>query len=783
MEIRIEKGGEMGQAVQASKVAVMTWYTGSNYGTILQAAALQEVLRQMGYAPFLIPFTGRDGSAMIPQTPSEFVSGYVRQKLKNLTYAKDAQRDEKNKLFISERARFTEQTATIPELDDLSEEYDALICGSDQIWSPLCYTVQSFLPKISHKEKKIAYAASFGATAVKDPRIREEMGRNMEDFAHLSAREASGAAIIEDLTGRKAERVVDPTLLLTVEQWNEYADVEDPSVERLSGEYILCYFLENQKRYLPYVKQLSKQLGIPYYIIPYLTSHAKDNHRVPFAVGPTEFLSLIRNAAHVCTDSFHGMVFSANYEVPFSVFPRFFSKDPQNQNSRIYHFLKVIRAEERLVEPLATSVSENMLHLNYTQIRECLKIEREHSLMWLSAALACTTGTQERKKQQPLYRISAVCSGCGACAAVCPTGAVSVNLNEDGFWHCKIDQDVCIQCGKCKTVCPMTRIQATKTLDAEALYALKSMNSQILQTSTSGGAGHLLASHYSQQGYWVCGCIYDSLKNRARHILISPEEPEKLPLLQGSKYIQSDTTSVMRQLANMPTDRKLIFFGTPCQVAAADKLLRKRNMRDHAILVDLICHGVPSDLIWQKYLREIDTKFGVGAHPQVYFRCPDIAWRKKKIQINGMSATYSQWESKDAFYNFFLNSACNMESCYECSYRDRIPGDLRIGDFWGPRFIDDHEGVSMVIAATTIGMEAMQTIGVEAFVEEFPIKEFYDAQYALNLPEPLLRRELLQELKKDGTTLMQIWNRHCRYYDVMRILGPWKQRVKGLLNK
>lgn len=773
----------MEKCIQAPKVAVMTWYTGSNYGTILQAAALQEVLRLMGYSPFLISFAGRDGSAMIPQTPSEFVSGYVRSKLKNLTYVKDPRRDEKNETFIRKRARFTEQVATIPELDDLSEEYDALICGSDQIWSPLCYTVQSFLPKVSVRDRKIAYAASFGATEVKDPQIREAMARNMGNFTHLSAREAQGAALIEALTGQKAEQVVDPTLLLTAEQWNNYADVENPSVERLSGKYILCYFLENQNRYLPYVKKLSKQLGIPYYIIPYLKSQAKDDHRVPFAVGPSEFVSLIRNATHVCTDSFHGMLFSTNYEVPFSVFPRFSAKDPRNQNSRIFHFLNLIRAEERLVEPTAASVSENMLHLNFTQIRECLKNERERSLLWLSSALVCATETRKEKQLRLSYQISTVCSGCGACAAVCPTGAVSVELNEDGFWHCKLDQQVCIQCGKCKTVCPMTHIQATKTLDAKALFAFKSKDCQVLRTSASGGAGHLLASYYLQQGYWVCGCIYDSQENRAKHILLSPEEPEKLTLLQGSKYIQSDTTVVMQQIAKMPADRKLIFFGTPCQVAAVDKLLRRRNMRDHAILVDLICHGVPSDLIWQKYLREIDAKYGVGAHPQVQFRCPEISWRKQRMQIRGTLAAYSRWALDDTFYDYFLNGVCYMESCYECSYRDKIPADLRIGDFWGPRFKEDREGVSMVIAATTIGMEVVQSIQAEAFVEKFPIKEFYDAQYALNLPEPLIRNKLLQELRKDGSTLSQIWNRYCRYYDVMRILEPWKQRVKDLLNK
>ena len=302
---------------------------------------------------------------------------------------------------------------------------------------------------------------------------------------------------------------------------------------------------------------------------------------------------------------------------------------------------------------------------------------------------------------------------------------------------------------------------------------------------TCGGVGHEIASALLSNGYAVCGCTYDTSDNSAKHIWIMPGQEEKLSLLQGSKYIQSVSADAMKQIVDIAKNTKIAFFGTPCQAAAVDKILRKKNLRDQAIVVDLICHGVPSYHLWEKYLFELDKKHGTGDHPSVLFRSKEREWRRRLLLVDGNDHVYKREEHKDDFYAFFRRGLCYMKSCSDCPYRERSAADLRIGDYWGEKFVHDKQGVSMVIANTSQGDELINRLEIRntCDVSQQDLSEYWSVQFPYNPPCPLIREQLITELKDENNNLQDLRKKYCAYYDQMERITKIIRYIKKIVKR
>ena len=764
------------------KTGIMTWYTYQNYGSALQASALYRAVQNLGYEPFFIQYPPKGG---LPDTTKLHLTKRAFKKLKSLRN-RNYNSVERARLFeeyLSQRTTQSQPCVTYPELYELNDTCSAFICGSDQIWSPICYDSKYFLPFVEDENKMIAYAPSMGSTKITDPIIRERIATHLCRFKHLSVREQQAADLIKGLTGQEAKVVLDPTLLMDASDWDKYIEVG--TVKEIDvSKYIVCYFLGEADKYMGYVRHLAKEMNLPYYVIPVTTRQKSSKNAVPFEVGPAEFVSLIRNAAYVCTDSFHGMAFSVNYGVPFSVFKRFKDNDPKNQNSRIFNLLQKLGLEERLVDYTDKHHTQTSLTCDFTRANELLADERVHSVAYLENALKTAVSSSGEDGAKP-FKITDLCCGCGACASVCGKNAITIAKNEEGFEHYTIDPDKCVGCKLCQTVCPMNRVTAPHMQDSQGLYAVKSGSDAVLRSSSSGGVGYELASRLLDEGYAVCGCMYDSSTNSAKHIWIYPDETEKLSLLQGSKYIQSISSEALSQICDVAKSYKIAFFGTPCQVAGVDKLLRKKNLRDKAALIDLICHGVPTQHLWNKYLAELDKWFGIGQNPDVSFRNKELAWRERQIVIQGNESSYKKEEKKDDFYAFFRRGLCDMPSCSDCPYREHSASDLRIGDYWGERFLDDKQGVSMVIANTLYGKQLIEQLKQKQLcqVDEYNLEEYWTVQYPYNQPRPLIRERLIEELKSHSTSLHALRKKYCSYYDKYERLNKFVRVIKKMLKR
>ena len=764
------------------KIGIMTWYTYQNYGSALQASALYKTVQELGYEPCFIQYPPKDA---LPDTTALHITKRLFKKIKSIGNAHYTSA-EQSRLFnhyLSQKTSESKLCLTYPELYDLNEVYSAFICGSDQIWSPICYDPKYFLPFVEDENKMIAYAPSMGSTEISNPIIREKTASHISRFKHLSVREQQAADLIKELTGQDAKVVLDPTLLMDASAWDKYAEV-DTTKEIEAPKYLVCYFLGESEKYMDYVRHLAKELNIPYYVIPVTTRQKKSENAVPFEVGPAEFISLIRKAAYVCTDSFHGTAFSVNYGIPFSVFKRFKDNDPKNQNSRIFNLLKKLGLEERLVDYADKKNCQVPLTCDFTQAHGLLSSERIQSLEYLEKALKSAVSSSGKDKVKP-FKITDLCCGCGACANVCGKGAITITKNEEGFEHYTIDNDKCVACGQCKTVCPMNHVIAPHMQDSQALYAIKSGSDEVLSHSSSGGVGYELASRLLDEGYAVCGCTYDSSTDAAKHIWIYPNEKEKLHLLQGSKYIQSISSEALSQICDVAKSNKIAFFGTPCQAAGVDKLLRKKGLREKALIIDLICHGVPTQHLWNKYLDDINKNFCTGEHPSVLFRNKQSPWRKRKISVQGNNHLYMCGENKDNFYAFFRRGLCYMPSCSDCPYRERSASDIRIGDYWGERFKEDKQGVSMVIANSLVGKQTLDSLkqNQSCHINKFDLAEYWDVQYPYNQHRPLIREQLIDDLKNENTNLSTLRKKYCSYYDWSERLSKTVRLIKKIIKR
>ena len=302
------------------------------------------------------------------------------------------------------------------------------------------------------------------------------------------------------------------------------------------------------------------------------------------------------------------------------------------------------------------------------------------------------------------------CSGCGACYSVCPVSAISYSLNQKGFYEAFVDEKKCISCEKCVTVCPKY-IQHEKQLDKDTfpVYSFVHKETQILVTSTSGAAAVALTELAQKQGYQIVGVEYNYTDNTARTCLAVTQE--QVNKFKGSKYLQSNT-QIYRKLLKTPG--KFLVFGTPCQLTGLSQAAEQQNRRDDFLLVDCFCHGVPSYLVWHKFLQYIGVE-----HPrQVSFRSKKGGWHNFCMRIEGETETYQADARTNRFYQLFFSDLLLNDSCYTCRAKSAAFADIRLGDFWGADYDLTEKGVSLMLPLSVRGQTWIEQLTDEGTLED-----------------------------------------------------------------
>ncbi len=282
-----------------------------------------------------------------------------------------------------------------------------------------------------------------------------------------------------------------------------------------------------------------------------------------------------------------------------------------------------------------------------------------------------------------------LCSGCAACANICVKNAIQMKPDERGFLCPEIDPELCVDCRLCANVCPQNT-EAKNACEGKVFAALNK-DDTTREKSSSGGVFTALAQWILKKQGVVFGAAYDDTLT-VRHIWV--DTLEGLEKLRGSKYVQSDVGTSYREVKTfLDSGRFVLFSGTPCQVAGLKNFLRKEY--DKLITVDILCHGVPSNKVFKKFLNNEDDPV-----VDVMFRTKRCGWKRNVPAIKHESGRVG---FNSEYYNLFLKDICLRESCYHCRFADaKHPGDITLGDYWGyketsPEYIaDDDRGISFV---------------------------------------------------------------------------------------
>lgn len=299
------------------------------------------------------------------------------------------------------------------------------------------------------------------------------------------------------------------------------------------------------------------------------------------------------------------------------------------------------------------------------------------------------------------------CSSCGACANVCSHGAITMQLDKEGFYRPVVDSTKCVKCGLCEKTCPWENevLNPNGSTNAPKTVAAYALDEEIRLQSSSGGIFTVLAEKILDDGGVVVGVAQLS-STRFGHIVM--DNKADLAKLRGSRYVQADVGSIYRDVRTMlRTGRKVLFSGTPCQIAGLYSVLEKKTF-DNLWTVDVVCHGTPSVKVFEKYVEELSSVQNSSLE-LTEFRDKSTGWKSYSISQwfdNGkkVSAPYEQ----SSYMRLFFNRVSQNKSCSDCKYR-KLPriADITLGDYWGvanyhPE-MDDDKGTSVVLLNTNHG--------------------------------------------------------------------------------
>ncbi|MGN0561786.1 MAG: Coenzyme F420 hydrogenase/dehydrogenase, beta subunit C-terminal domain [Candidatus Fimenecus sp.] len=337
---------------------------------------------------------------------------------------------------------------------------------------------------------------------------------------------------------------------------------------------------------------------------------------------------------------------------------------------------------------------------------------------------------------------SADCCGCSACVQACPTACLHMRKTEEGFLYPSADFEKCINCGLCEKVCPLEHFPLQT--DKQQCFAAIHNSSETLRASSSGGVFYALAENILAQGGAVFGAALDD-DRVLRHTFVN--DIADLPKLMGSKYIQSEMQDSFAQVRDLLQKGTVVLFvGTPCQVAGLRLYLQKAY--ENLYTVDLLCHGVPSDKMFQAYVDFLEKKHG-GRLTDIRFRDKEKnGWSitlRYDIEKNGKTKRHYVPAGLSPYFFAFLRGKILRESCYRCPYtKTARPGDLTLADFWGVEKVlpdlQTSQGCSAVIANTEKGKRLFGAVqsafaAVPATMEQVTVQN-------INFFEPCKRPEI-----------------------------------------
>lgn len=362
-----------------------------------------------------------------------------------------------------------------------------------------------------------------------------------------------------------------------------------------------------------------------------------------------------------------------------------------------------------------------------------------------------------------LYEKKEDCCGCGACLNACPKDAISMRPDEYGFVYPIINQEKCVECGLCTQSC---RFSNAETVAPHTVYAAANQNYNDIMNAASGGVFTAVATKFLKSGGVVFGAalFFEDGHAKPKHIQVN--SIDDLWKLQGSKYVQSEIGLTYRQAKKcLQVGQKVLFSGTPCQIAGLKSYLKKDY--DGLYTVDLICHGVPSGILFDDYIQYKNHVLG-GTTINFKFRDKSRGWGMNTsleyIKSDQKKVIYSP-ARLESYCSLFLDGVTYRENCYSCPYAklERI-GDITVGDYWGienahPELtgntaFEESKGISCVLVNSEKGQELCDSTEEALCFYKSEIHKVIVRNKQLRIPsvKPEIRDLVLTTYKQGGYT-------------------------------
>ena len=773
--------------VLKKRVGIATLHSAINYGVYLQAFAMQKKIEDFGYDAEIIHYVKRTErktssglkskikrAVLHPIQTKKIIDSKVMKSGKNFK-----RRSFAFSKFASENFNLTRLCNDLSDAEEIGKKYDACVCGSDQIWNPVhtdCnpYYFLQFIPA----EKRIAYAPSIACEDIPE-KYMEDFKKYISSFASVSVRESSGAELVEKITGKKCENTVDPTLLFDKNFWNEFA-----FAERLVEEpYVFCYFLGGAEIHKKAIERIEKVLGKKIVFSPFNTTINNLNTGEKIHADIKEFLTLVRDADFVITDSFHGMAFSVNFRKSFAVVKR--SDTDKGKHTRVNDFLAKIGLEDRVITD-ENSDDFNFSEVNYEKSEKLLEDWIEESSDYFEKALKKVLDKDnscEKKNISALPEDS--CYGCTACKAACPKKAIEMKKDALGYLHAVVDEDKCIDCGLCLKKCEVIKENVSRCEDFETDCFIAWMrDSEEIKNSSSGGMFYALAKKAIEDKSYVAGAVYTDDFKGVKTVVTNDIEIVKK--MRGSKYFQSDKGNVFNEVKNLLDKNEKVFFtGSPCECAAIRTFLGKDY--DNLTTMSYICHGPSAPEVLKKYIEEIEeenksrvtfftTRYKKdGKHLPLYLKADFENGDRKLIEY-----------APSELARIFMSGCAMRNSCLNCKFKSLPPfSDIYVGDAGGKYYPVEkfnEAGTSCVFVSSEKGRKMLEGIKERLCVVDADVDKMIQSRNNILFPSkaPTYKRaeEFRRELESSG--VQKTANKMFPRTSIKkRMMG----KIKGLIKK
>lgn len=673
-------------------VGIVGYWFATNYGGVASYYSLYKKIEQLGYMPFFV------------ETP------YLEEDREG--------KDTFSRHFFSEVGVRISDCYKINELDNLNREAGTFVLGSDQVLTSSSIRAfgKLFLMEFATNDKrKIAISSSCGGDNLNaDANIVEYAKRQLRRFSAISVREYTAVDIVRDKFGIFADVIIDPIFLTTKEQYNNLVKIDNKNEE----PYLLAYILDPTPDKKAAIVKVAEKMNLKIKVALDGRKFTYDkNFRLMEMEKETlpqldfqQWIYYLSNASYVLTDSFHGASMALIMNKPFIMYANHMRGYP-----RFLTLAKLFDVKTRLVEK-TTDITEQLIdeNIDFNSINKIIEQQSIDAENWLKEALNIT----EETSKTPYYAIDSyknkasekfdicsknLCTGCGACANICPSMCVEMKADDEGFVYPVIDKTKCINCKLCERVCPVLNRKKDEQKEPDSVWAAYSLDDEVRYMSTSGGAFTEFAKYVLKMSGVCYGAAYDEANN-VHHVRINSEK--QIPMIRQSKYLQSNINDTYKKVKiDLERGLYVLFCGTPCQCAGLKEFLRKDYPK--LIIVDFICHSICSPKAYQYYLKDIEEQYGASIS-RVWFKNKETTWKNFSLRIDFKSKKeyYRKSCKLDAYFEAFLKyRVCSRPSCHNCQFKgtDRV-ADITLADFWGLKWKNDafgeeemKNGVSLII--------------------------------------------------------------------------------------